>query len=62
MECRPQKAHVKIKGDTSEQLTVDVHGSYADHPLAVGPRYIPTEMKAISVKSLSSLTSGVCGL
>lgn len=62
MDCRPQRPHVNIEGDTSKELFVNIGPSYADHPLALGPRYIPSEMKARSVSHLGLLMSGVCGL
>ena len=49
MECRPQRQQVVISGSlidpSNEGLKVEVQPRYSDHPLVVGPRYIPKRAK-----------------
>ncbi|XP_011640711.1 mitochondrial mRNA pseudouridine synthase Trub2 [Pogonomyrmex barbatus] len=64
MRVRQPIKHVTIKGDTSKKLTVQIHPSYADHPLVVGPRYQPKDFKLMCANYLSKDMSGlmVCGI
>ncbi|XP_011685358.1 PREDICTED: probable tRNA pseudouridine synthase 2 [Wasmannia auropunctata] len=64
MHVRPPITHVCIKGDTTKKMKVITHPSYADHPLVVGPRYQPKDIKLICANYLSKDMSGlmVCGI
>lgn len=59
MECRDQYQHVMIEGDTTEDMSVTVIPSYADHPLVIGPRYQSQDIRSIPVRVLGKNTSGV---
>lgn len=64
MHVRPPIRHVSIKGNTTKEMKVIVHPSYADHPLVVGPRYQISDLKLICANYLSLDMSGlmVCGI
>lgn len=64
MYVRPPIEHVQIKGDTTKKMKVYTHASYADHPLVVGPRYQPSDIKLLCANYLSKDMSGllVCGI
>lgn len=60
MECRPPEKRVVIEGnDTTQPLSVRIDTNYADHPLVVGPRYLPDDLKCINTSWLGKNTSGV---
>ncbi|XP_065226945.1 pseudouridylate synthase TRUB2, mitochondrial [Planococcus citri] len=62
LKCRDVKEYVDIIGDTSKELTVRVTQNYADHPLAVGPRYMPQDFRWKYVNLLGERTTGLCVL
>lgn len=64
MNVRPIRKHVAIEGDTTKNMKVTVRGSFADHPLVVGPRYQPNDFRLAATKIMSQHVSGiiVCGL
>lgn len=64
MHVRPPIKHVCIEGDTTKRMNVYTHPSYADHPLVVGPRYQPKDLKLVCANYLSKDMSGlmICGI
>ncbi|XP_012538291.1 mitochondrial mRNA pseudouridine synthase Trub2 [Monomorium pharaonis] len=64
MHVRPPITHVRIEGDTTKTMKVIAHPSYGDHPLVVGPRYQPKDIKLNCANYLSKHMSGlmVCGI
>ncbi len=61
MECRPPREYVHITGDTTQNLNVEVRPNYADHPLLIGPRYVPRDIKLHFANILGTKMSGVNG-
>lgn len=59
LKCRPVEKYVSIEGETNKNLTVRDQDSYADHPLVVGPRYIPNDVRVTWATHLGKFTSGV---
>lgn len=64
MHVRPPIKHICIEGNTTEKMDVIVRPSYADHPLVVGPRYQPKDLKLACVNYLTTDMSGlmICGI
>ncbi|KAJ8680739.1 hypothetical protein QAD02_016526 [Eretmocerus hayati] len=64
MEVRPPNKYVEIEGETNKEMRVVVRDSYADHPLVVGPRYVPEDFKLNGANLMSKESSGVlvCGV
>ena len=60
MQCREPRNYVRIAGDTSKPVDVILDTNYADHPLVVGPRYIPEDVRGFPLKKIGVRTSGVC--
>lgn len=59
LKTRPIEKYVNIEGETNKKLSVNVQESYADHPLVVGPRYQPKDVRVTWCTYLSSLSTGV---
>ncbi|KAB0802496.1 hypothetical protein PPYR_04682 [Photinus pyralis] len=59
MKCRPCGDYVQIEGDPLTQLTVVKKQNLADHPLVVGPRYNPNNLRCSWSNYLGFNTSGV---
>uniref|UniRef100_A0A1B6D0L3 Pseudouridine synthase II N-terminal domain-containing protein n=2 Tax=Clastoptera arizonana TaxID=38151 RepID=A0A1B6D0L3_9HEMI len=59
MECRPPGMYVSIEGDTTKEMTVKVEPNLADHPLVVGPRYQPQDLRCVWATYLGKHSSGV---
>lgn len=51
---------VAIEGSVTENLVVKVTENYADHPLVLGPRYQPKDIKLAWAHQLDKNISGVC--
>ncbi|XP_014212382.1 mitochondrial mRNA pseudouridine synthase Trub2 [Copidosoma floridanum] len=64
LDVRPPMEHVSIEGPTNKEMRVTVRNSYADHPLVVGPRYLPDNFKMAFANKLPVEASGVmiCGV
>lgn len=56
--------HVSIEGATNTEMEIVVRDSYANHPLVVGPQYIPDDFKFATANRLAQESSGilVCGI
>jgi hypothetical protein len=52
---------ISISKEGPDTIQVLKGPSYADHPLVVGPRYIPQDVKIFDVSSLGRDTSGLSG-
>jgi hypothetical protein len=61
LESRPPTNHVFIEGSPSTSLSVHVAPSFADHPLLVGPRYQPEDIRCTWGMPLGKNVSGVFG-
>lgn len=62
LQCRPPRNHVFIQGNPSSSLTVHVAPSFADHPLVVGPKYQPEDIRCTWGAPLGKNVSGVLGM
>jgi hypothetical protein len=62
LESRPPTRHVFIEGNPSTSLSVRVAPSYADHPLVVGPKYQPEDLRCTWGAPLGRNVSGVFGM
>lgn len=62
LKCRPPRNHVFIQGNPSSSLTVHVAPSFADHPLVVGPKYQPEDIRCTWGAPLGKNVSGVLGM
>ncbi|KAG1714774.1 Mitochondrial mRNA pseudouridine synthase Trub2 [Nymphon striatum] len=61
MKTRPIKKRVHICGKVSsgKPLSVHIDKNFADHPLVIGPRYQPQDLKMIYAHKLDYQTCGV---
>lgn len=59
LQCRPPRNHVFIQGNPSSSLTVHVAPSFTDHPLVVGPKYQPEDIRCTWGAPLGKNVSGV---
>ncbi|KAF5302691.1 hypothetical protein FQR65_LT08433 [Abscondita terminalis] len=59
MSCRPPIDYVSIEGDPLNKLTVIRRPNLADHPLVVGERYHPDDVRCTWSSFLGFNTSGV---
>jgi hypothetical protein len=62
LESRPPTRHVFIEGNPSTSLSVRVAPSFADHPLVVGPKYQPEDVRCTWGAPLGRNVSGVFGM
>jgi len=62
LQCRPPRNHVFIQGNPSSSLIVHVAPSFADHPLVVGPKYQPEDIRCTWGAPLGKNVSGVLGM
>lgn len=60
MKPRPVSKFVAIEGPP-EDLAVVIRPDYSDHPLVVGPRYQPEDIRLSWATMLGKRTSGVLG-
>ncbi|GLV38022.1 uncharacterized protein CBL_07820 [Carabus blaptoides fortunei] len=59
LRCREPTQYVSIDGDPCTKLQVRVQDSFADHPLVIGPRYQPSDVRCTWASFLGRQTSGV---
>ncbi|XP_069690130.1 pseudouridylate synthase TRUB2, mitochondrial-like isoform X2 [Periplaneta americana] len=59
LESRPPRNHVFIEGNPSVALSVHVAPSFSEHPLVVGPRYQPDDIRCTWGAALGKNVSGV---
>jgi hypothetical protein len=68
LESRPPRNHVFIEGNPpsssspSSSLSVHIAPSFADHPLVVGPKYQPEDIRCTWGAHLGKNVSGVLGM
>ncbi|XP_068200929.1 pseudouridylate synthase TRUB2, mitochondrial-like [Palaemon carinicauda] len=60
LEPRPAVPYIVIEGNTADDLAVVKRENYADHPLAIGPRYQIQDLKLSFAIHLHKNISGVC--
>lgn len=60
LEPRPSRPHIVIEGSVAEELVVKERENFADHPLVIGPRYQPKDIKLSYALHLHKNISGVC--
>ncbi|XP_047498280.1 mitochondrial mRNA pseudouridine synthase Trub2-like [Penaeus chinensis] len=60
LKTRPATPIVAIEGSVTEKLVVKLKENYADHPLVLGPRYQPKDIKLTWAHQLDKNISGVC--
>ncbi|XP_066993412.1 pseudouridylate synthase TRUB2, mitochondrial [Anabrus simplex] len=59
LKCRPPTDYVSIQETSGAGYEVSTVPSYADHPLVVGPRYQPKDVRCAWATYLGKHTSGV---
>jgi hypothetical protein len=62
LESRPPRNHVFIQGNPLSSLTVHVSPSFVDHPLVVGPKYQPEDIRCTWGAPLGKNVSGLLGM